>query len=256
MDQGAPEGKGINTFDPHEVIVRDGELILKAQSRGRRYQDCGRTPEESRVRTTDCPFITGGVSSRIFGDGGKSKEEGAVRGLNIRYGRIEIRARLPHGPGNWPKHWMLPQEGSWPADGEIDLMERKVTHPWRVSGALHGGEEASTVHIQAKHSIHAWQSFFQEYHVYSVEWSPLEIRYYVDRILMGVTREGEIHRDPVTHRKIPIHIPDRPFYLILSSTIAPFSEALPWLRPDPDDFTPQDHHIDYVRVFQKYRSER
>ena len=256
MDQGAAEGRGINAFDPNEVIVRDGELILKSQSRGREYVDCGRTLEDldefgNRVRTNDCAFISGGVTSRPYGQYGQSlKKEGSVGGLAIKYGRVEIRARLPQGPGNWPKHWMLPQDGSWPADGEIDLMERKVSHPWRVSGALHGGEEDSTVHIQARHSLHAWQSFFREYHVYAVEWSPREIRYFVDQKLIGITREGEVFTDPATRRKIPIHIPDRPFYLILSSTIAPFKKAPRWLRPNPSDFTPQDHHIDYVRVFE------
>ena len=257
MDQGAREGEGINAFDPNEVIVRDGELILKSQARGRQYVDCGRTLEDldefgNRLRTNDCAFISGGVTSRPFGE--SPHKEGSVHGLTIKYGRVEIRARLPQGPGNWPKYWMLPLTGSWPADGEIDLMERKVSHPWRVSGSLHGGEEDSSVHIQSRHYLHAWQSFFLKYHVYAVEWSPHEIRYYVDQTLIGITREGELTLDPVTHRKIPIHIPDRPFYLILSSTIAPFSQAPPWFHPNPSDFTPQDHHIDYVRVFEPRRS--
>lgn len=43
-----------------------------------------------------------------------------------KYGRIEIRAKLPAGMGTWPAFWMLPMVntyGSWPASGEIDIME-------------------------------------------------------------------------------------------------------------------------------------
>ena len=44
------------------------------------------------------------------------------------YGRIEVKAKLPHGKGTWPAIWMLSTDwkyGGWPASGEIDIMERR-----------------------------------------------------------------------------------------------------------------------------------
>lgn len=44
------------------------------------------------------------------------------------YGRAEIRAKLPKGDWIWPAIWFLPKNdeyGTWPASGEIDLMESR-----------------------------------------------------------------------------------------------------------------------------------
>src|SRR5580765_6419002 len=42
-----------------------------------------------------------------------------------KYGRIEVRAKLPRGLGTWPAIWMLGSSKpfKWPDDGEIDIME-------------------------------------------------------------------------------------------------------------------------------------
>ncbi|MCL4156321.1 UNVERIFIED_CONTAM: hypothetical protein GTU68_065477, partial [Idotea baltica] len=45
-----------------------------------------------------------------------------------KYGRIEVRAKLPIGQGIWPAIWMLPTDdtyGGWANSGEIDIMEYK-----------------------------------------------------------------------------------------------------------------------------------
>jgi beta-glucanase (GH16 family) len=42
------------------------------------------------------------------------------------YGRVQVRAKIPHGVGTWPAIWMLPTDdkfGYWPHSGEIDIME-------------------------------------------------------------------------------------------------------------------------------------
>ena len=41
------------------------------------------------------------------------------------FGRVEMRARMPIGPGMWPAFWMLPSDsvyGTWAASGEIDIV--------------------------------------------------------------------------------------------------------------------------------------
>lgn len=51
---------------------------------------------------------------------------------SIRYGKVEIRARLPRGDWLWPALWMLPTDyeyGAWPVSGEIDIMESRGNGP-------------------------------------------------------------------------------------------------------------------------------
>ena len=65
-----------------------------------------------------------------------------------RYGRIEVRAKLPKGKGTWPAIWMLPTDwkyGGWPASGEIDIME----HVGYDQGVIHGTAHSKKYnHIQ------------------------------------------------------------------------------------------------------------
>ena len=71
---------------------------------------------------------------------------------DFKYGRFEMRAKLPSGQGSWPAFWMLPTDevyGGWPRSGEIDIVESvnlKVTNAdgaaeSNVYGTLHYGRE-------------------------------------------------------------------------------------------------------------------
>ena len=43
---------------------------------------------------------------------------------DFKYGKIQARIKTVDGEGFWPAFWMLPTNGSWPCDGEIDIMEQ------------------------------------------------------------------------------------------------------------------------------------
>src|SRR6056297_1535987 len=92
------------------------------------------------------------------------------------YGRIEVRAKIPAGRGTWPAIWMLPTEwiygdGSWPDNGEIDIMEHVGYDP----GVIHG-----TIHTDAYNHMDGTQKSGQievpdamdAFHTYSIEWTP------------------------------------------------------------------------------------
>jgi hypothetical protein len=43
---------------------------------------------------------------------------------SIKYGKVQVRAKLPRGDWLWPAIWMLPKSnayGPWPLSGEIDV---------------------------------------------------------------------------------------------------------------------------------------
>merc|ERR1711923_258694 len=44
----------------------------------------------------------------------------------LKFGTMEIRARVPRGDWLWPAIWLMPKNsvyGGWPQSGEIDVME-------------------------------------------------------------------------------------------------------------------------------------
>ncbi len=91
----------------------------------------------------------------------------------FKFGRIDIRAKLPVGKGIWPALWMLGTDIStvgWPACGETDIMELIGTNPSIVYGTLHwsnsGGSEASK---GSQYSLVSGD-FSKEFHVFSLVW--------------------------------------------------------------------------------------
>ncbi|HCB15477.1 MAG TPA: glycosyl hydrolase family 16, partial [Alteromonas sp.] len=85
------------TDDPANSYVADGMLHIVA------------LPAEEGAEK---PYTSARLNTRYKGD--------------FKYGRFEMRAKLPSGQGSWPAFWMLPTDyvyGGWPKSGEIDIME-------------------------------------------------------------------------------------------------------------------------------------
>jgi len=71
--------------------------------------------------------------------------------FSFRYGRLEIRAKLPRGDWLWPALWLLPEDsiyGGWPASGEIDVMESRGNDKSYLKNGVPSGNNAvsSTLH--------------------------------------------------------------------------------------------------------------
>jgi len=81
--------------------------------------------------------------------------------LEFQYGRVEVKAKLPKGDWIWPAIWLLPannEYGSWPASGEIDIMESRGNDVSYASGGhnkfgstLHWGPDWSNNRYSLTH---------------------------------------------------------------------------------------------------------
>ena len=77
---------------------------------------------------------------------------------------MEVRAKLPKGDWLWPAIWLLPrynEYGTWPASGEIDIMESRgnVGYPKEFGGGpesfgstLHWGPDWSVNQFMKTHA--------------------------------------------------------------------------------------------------------
>src|SRR5699024_7893847 len=101
---------------------------------------------------------------------------------NWTYGKVEVKAKMPTGQGIWPAIWMMPEDepfyGTWPVSAEIDLMELLGHEPDTIHGTAHFGKQHQQ--IQGTYQLPDGQNFGDDYHVYSIEWEPGEIRWYID----------------------------------------------------------------------------
>jgi beta-glucanase (GH16 family) len=159
------------------------------------------------------------------------------------YGRVEVRAKLPRGQGIWPAIWMMPTDatyGTWPASGEIDIMELLGHEPARVYGTLHYGNPHQQ---QGQHYDLAQGTFADDYHTFALEWEPGEMRWYVDGDRYQTLTEWHTSS---TKGVYPAPF-DRRFYLILNVAVG---GAWPGY-PDATTIFPQAMLVDYVRVYQR-----
>ena len=105
------------------------------------------------------------------------------------YGKMELKAIVPREKGNWAAGWTLGDsyvdEIDWPYCGEIDIME---SVGYEVNNETGDGIAHCTVHTPAYYfkidnqisSVIDVIDIADEYHTYSVVWTPNEIRGYID----------------------------------------------------------------------------
>ena len=185
-----------------------------------------------------------------FTDQGQTKQYTSAR-LNSKfaftYGRVDVRAKLPFGDGTWPAIWTLGkninedggywdnQYGTvgWPACGELDIMEHGLHPTNQVSVAIHTPSSyGSTVNT----SIQTLADVANNFHVYSMNWSPDQITFLIDGVGF-YTYNPAVKNDDTW----PFYLEQ---YLLLNIAMGGNGGAI-----DPN-FSQSSMVIDYVRVYQ------
>ncbi|MDP5275153.1 carbohydrate binding domain-containing protein [Chengkuizengella axinellae] len=164
------------------------------------------------------------------------------------YGKYEFRAKMPEGQGIWPAIWMMPTDyelyGEWPSSGEIDIMEYLGHDPYSVYGTLHYGNPWT--HTGQQFQLPDGGSFADEYHTFSLEWEPGEMRWYVDGILFSKQNDWFTkHSNEGAEFTYPAPY-DRDFYIQLNLAVGGNWPGY----PDETTVFPQQMLIDYVRVYE------
>lgn len=161
--------------------------------------------------------------------------------VEVRFGRVEARIRLPGGQGIWPAFWMLGtlfDRIGWPGCGEIDIVELVGREPGTVHGTVHGPGYAGERGISGSYTLPGGRRFDEDFHVFAIEWGPGEIRWYVDGV--------PYHK--VTREDIPAGTPwvfDAPFFLTLNVAVGGNWPGY----PEETTRFPQIMWVDYVRVY-------
>ena len=153
--------------------------------------------------------------------------------FSFKYGKVECSAKLPAGGGTWPAIWMLGDNintVSWPACGEIDIMEHVGNELNKIYATLHypgnsGGNGVGSTKIISNATT--------AFHKYGMEWNASQIKFYIDDVLFySFTNTNAL---PFNQN----------FFLILNVAIGGnFGGVV-----DPA-FNAATMEIDYIRVFQ------
>ena len=170
--------------------------------------------------------------------------------FDMRYGRIDVRAKLPVSKGTWPAIWTLgtnigevgnyygTSEGNvgWPECGEIDIMEQDGTNKQLLYGTFHwadnGGQQASYGLIKDTSSLNI-SDLNSEFHLYSLIWTSASLKIYVDNFLVSSIENTA---------SVPF---DNPHYLLLNVAMGGTLGGVV-----PGTFEEDKMEIDYVRFYQ------
>ena len=207
----------IYTDNKTNVRVEGGHLVLEAHK--------GKTG----ISGTEREFSSGRVRTKNRGE--------------WKYGRIEVRAKLPVGAGIWPAIWMLPTDdvyGGWARSGEIDIMEYRGQEPNKVLGTLHYGGAWPNNKYSGGEMVLKQGTFADDFHTFAVEWREGKIEWFVD----GVKYQTQT-KWSTTNGKFPAPF-DQRFHLVLNLAVGGH-----FVGPVGKDTTfPQKLLIDYVRVYE------
>lgn len=209
------------------------------------------------IQVKDGKLIINPVKKVTDGDTGSTKEaasytSGRVSTQNKQtfiYGRFECRAKVPKGQGYLPAFWLMANDenvyGQWPRCGEIDCMEVMGQETNKAYGTLHYGNPHSQ--SQGTYTITDGADFSDDFHIYTCDWEPGKITWYVDGVKYH--EESEWHSTTVGQGTLAYPAPfDQPFYIILNLAVGGSWVGNP---NDETSFENNPYVIDYVRVYQK-----
>ncbi len=199
------------------IRVEGGNLVLEARR------------DSANIMGTKREYSSGRVRTKNRGD--------------WKYGRIEVRAKLPAGAGLWPAIWMLPtgdKYGGWAKSGEIDIMEFRGQNTNEVLGTLHYGDAWPKNTSSGKEYKLPKGNFTDGFHTFAIEWQAGKMQWYVDDKLVQTQTKWS-----TTGGAFPAPF-DQKFHLLLNLSVGGG-----FVGPvGANTKFPAQYMIDYVRVYQ------
>ena len=156
--------------------------------------------------------------------------------VEVTYGRIDMRAKMPKGQGLWPALWMLGaniDDVSWPKCGEIDIMELVGHEPATTHGTVHYDNNGYATSTGSRKL--ATGDLSDQFHVYTIIWEKDRIQWYLDNELFKTFAKQD--------NGYPFNAS---FFFIMNIAVGGNWPG----NPDGTTVFPQEMVVDYVRVFQ------
>lgn len=201
--------------------LRDGTLVLKIEDDQPTYYASGRALKVSSVQTGQ---RTGLHKADAFDHAIPTEMKYAPL-----YGYFEIRARTTPKSGLHSAWWTTGVQETPEQSAEIDIIEDPGNDPNKFLFNLHKQDDPAT--IESGNTITTAADVTSGMHIYGLEWSPDQLKLYVDNVLVKTINDAPAYRSL--------------FYLSLY-------ENAGWTGTvNPADTRPKEFVIDYFRAYTK-----
>jgi len=227
-EKGFVRNEELQWYQPENAFCKNGLLIIEARKEQKPnplYEEGSNNwrKKAKNIEYTSACLITKGLQS-------------------FQYGRFEMRGKINISSGLWPAFWTLGENGRWPANGEIDIMEYyrgKLLGNIASLGANYKPKWFSKTKSTEELGGQKWASKF---HILRMDWDSESISLYVDDLLLNKTPLNQLENEDRSGVN-----PFRQKHYIL------FDLAMGGLNGGDlnDTKFPNRMEIDYVRVYQK-----
>lgn len=215
---------------------------------GNGFYGWGNQEQQYYTRRTDNAFVNGQTlkitakAETYLGFNFTSAKLNTVDKRMFRYGRIEIRAKLPLKGGMWPAIFMFGEDhqwynlNSWPECGEIDVIELNGNAPHLIHNHIHSGYfNYASGRPKGQQTVVSGNA--GKFNNYRIDWTPGYIRWFINDV-----QSFEFKNDGGGHSHWPF---DDWFNLVLALSVGGnFVGAIDQAA------LPQSYEIDYVRYYQ------
>ncbi|XP_034239466.1 beta-1,3-glucan-binding protein 1-like isoform X2 [Thrips palmi] len=201
---------------PENTFVKNGWLHLKASLTNDKYGDdfvrkgnlqlegCTAGPLNSESCSREAMFsyiLPPVVASRLT----------TKNSFSFKYGKVEVRARLPRGDWMYPEVWLQPLREEYgaglasgrihlamargntklqgPAPGRQDISGRELAVGVLAGGKGTGSADARKKFFTKRNDVGHWGA---DFHNYSLLWTPDTLAFSVDGVELGVARPEEV----------------------------------------------------------------
>jgi len=216
---------------------------------------CGWGNNELEYYRSQNITVSGGnliITAKAENYAGRNYTSGKIISRNKQdflYGKVEARMKVPTGGGMWPAFWMMPTDqvyGGWAASGEIDIMETANDTDYIGGTIFYGGGWPDHVSSGGTYSP-GGVDFSDAFHVYTIEWEPDVMRWYVDGVLYSTKSSAQWYSDAAPgNPRAPF---DQYFHIIINAAVGGNYTGC----TNPGCITaslPQQFIVDWVRVYQ------
>jgi len=227
-ERGFERNEELQWYQPENAWCEGGKLILEARREKKsnpQYQSGSNDWKKNREEAT---YTSASIKT--------SRQKGWL------YGRFEMRGKIDISDGIWPAWWTLGVKGTWPATGEIDIMEyyrKKLLANIAYMGADHKDAWFSTETNIDSLGGEKWAS---EFHIWRMDWDENGISLYVDHQLLNHQPMNKL----VNQDAAGLNPFMQPHYMLLDLAIGGKQGG----NPEKTTF-PRRFEVDYVRVYQK-----
>jgi beta-glucanase (GH16 family) len=148
----------------------------------------------SRLPATTTDVCWYGINSKCSFTSGRLTTQNKV---NFSYGYLEAKIKVPAGNGTWPAFWALGNNitsVSWPACGELDILEAFGRYPRVAQGTAHMAKSTGTDSYYYG-QVQMPDNLSVGYHTFGILWKPTSLQWYIDDNLYFTLNKSSVGTD-------------------------------------------------------------